>query len=444
MPLRILTFSKNKLYFGTVNQSPTVKINFPHPTFWYSLMIIKIKNGEIMKTLKLALVVGLCSGLITQALARNGFIPHYTGTEGLIGGSGTALPLDCSSTIANPAALGALPTHFLIMGGVLRQNQSVDSSQARFVGNPTGKLNNNRRNLSTFTGGFNYVFNPCWAAGFAITGGGGFVRLPQSFSNPFGLQPQNGDFNKEGVNAIMLSATSIVFSPTPAQHYGISLLIATSNFNTNSALPPPNPPIETKGHNKKSFKFGVGTRIGGMWDVCNWLTLGASAATPVYFDKHKKYSDLLKHHMEIPGTARLGLAVHFGKHTDFAFDLKWLFYGKSKWLTSGLGWHNQFIILTGIQHWLTPCFALGIGLNHAKPPIRKSHVFVNSLFIPIEKTNFSGGFRYKHTDQLEILSVLYYTPPNKMTDNGKLMPLFQGTKMKAGSYGIEFGIRYDF
>lgn len=396
-----------------------------------------------MGQIKLIIIAACYLGLITQASARNGFIPHYTGTEGLIGGSGTALPLDCTSTIANPAALGALPNHVLLMGGYLRQNQSLDSSQAMF-GNPVGKQKNKRKNLSTFTAGFNYVYNCHWAFGFAVTGGGGFVKLPASFSNPQFLAPPNGTFNKEGVNAIMLSATSAVYSPTPCQHYGISLLIATSNFNSDSALPPPSPPIETKGHNKKDLKFGIGTRIGAIWDVCKLLTLGASAATPVYFAKHKKYSDLVTHHMEIPGTLRLGTAWHVTPCTDIAFDLKWLFYGESKWLTSGLGWKNQFIILSGIQHWMTPCFALGIGINYAKPPIKRESVFVNSLFIPIEKTNFSGGFRYKYTECLEILSVLYVTPTNKMKDNGKVVAGGQNTKMKANSYGIEVGARYNF
>jgi hypothetical protein len=396
-----------------------------------------------MKKLNLALVLSLCGGLVTQASARNGFIPHYVGAEGLMGGAGVAQPIDCTSTIANPAALGDLPSHVLLMGGVLRQNQSVDSSTAPF-GNPfIGKQKNKIKNVSTFTTGFNYVINPCWAAGFAITGGGGFVRLPESFVNPFGLTPPGSSYNREGVNQIMLSATSLVFSPVPCHHYGISLLIASSNFRTDSALPPPSL-AETKGHNKKDLKFGVGARIGGLWDVTEWLSLGASAATPVYFKKHGKYNDLVTHHMEIPATARAGLSIHLGSHTDIAFDLKWLFYGESKWLTTGLGWKNQFIILTGIQHWLTPCFAVGIGINHAKPPIRKSHVFVNSLFIPIEKNNFSGGFRYKYDEKWEALSVLYYTPSNKMTDNGKFVPGGIGTKMRAGSYGIEVGIRYNF
>src|SRR6478752_264692 len=88
--------------------------------------------------------------LTANAQAKNGFIPHYVGTEGIIAGAGTALPLDCTSTIANPAALGPLPTHILLMGGFINQKQHVNSAPAVLqtpggpfqFGNPIGPQKN--------------------------------------------------------------------------------------------------------------------------------------------------------------------------------------------------------------------------------------------------------------------------------------------------------------
>jgi len=77
---------------------------------FYNFLEIKIRRS-LLTSLLLGVVVH-----VPTSHARNGFIPHYVGAEGMVGGAGTACPLDATSTIANPAALGKLNSHFIFNG----------------------------------------------------------------------------------------------------------------------------------------------------------------------------------------------------------------------------------------------------------------------------------------------------------------------------------------
>lgn len=384
----------------------------------------------------------------TASLARNGFIPHYVGLEGIISGAGTALPLDATSTIANPAGLPRIQSHFLATLGISGQRQTVNSTNAP-IGNPIGKQANRFMVLPIGSLGFNYNINPCWSVGFALTGGGGFVKFKYPVKNPMVLTPTPGHYDKYTVNQVMLSATSLSYQPTSDQSYGISLLVASSNFKSDLALPLPGgfPFAEVKGHKRGNLVFGVGTRIGGIWDFGKYFTLGASAATPVFFPRHNKYKQLFKHRFQIPGTARLGLAWHVSPCTDICVDYKELFYGEAKWVNEGQKWHNQVIFLTGIIHRITKDFMVGLGYNYAKVPIKKSAVYLNTLSIPLDEHHISGGFNYKFDKATkELFLVTFYVPQKSITDNGKALPggPTKGIRMKSYAYGFEIGARMNF
>lgn len=398
-------------------------------------------NSKYETTLKLLLGVSILSVYPTLTHARNGFIPHYVGIEGMISGAGTALPLDASSTIANPAALTRLQTHHMGTLGIMGQNQHVNSKHAQ-MGNPIGGLKNGYKIVPIGTLGVNYLMNPLWAIGITATGGGGFVKFNHPVTNPAFLNPPNSNFNRKTVNRVLLTATTLSYRPAPWQSYGISLLVASSSFKSNLALPNG---MEVSGRLKNNTVFGVGTRIGGIWDINEYLTLGASAATPVYASRHKKYNQLFTHKFQIPATLRLGGVIHFNDCTDLAFDYKNLFYGKSKWVHKGQGWETQKIFLVGLLHKITKQLMFGIGYNYAKVPIKRKVVYRNTLSIPLDEHHISTGLKYNFdNDKLELYAIGYFIPGKNMTDNGKELPPAKGIELKNKGYGCEFGYVYKF
>lgn len=407
---------------------------------FYNSSEIKIKRSLLTSLL----LGGIVAHIPTMSHARNGFIPHYVGAEGMVGGAGTACPLDATSTIANPAALGKLNSHFIFNVGLIYQDQYLNTSQS-VIGNPIGKQKNQIRYIFPLTLGANIRFNEKWALGFMATGGGGAIRYNDSVTNPGGLVPLNGGFNKQTVNTVTLTATTLSYSPTPSQSYGISLLVATSIFKSDMAMPDG---TQVTGRLSSDMVYGAGTRIGGIWDLNRFITLGASVATPVYSQTHKKYDQLFgAHSFQIPATARLGVTWHITPATDFSFDLKELFYGYSKWVRRGQGWRNQFIILTGIMHRFNDNFTAGVGYNYGKTPIRNDKVVYNALSIPLDEHHLSGGIRYTFDNKkTELFLMGYYIPHKKMTDNGQGFPfgLSKGIEIDNTSSGLEVGVKYNF
>jgi long-chain fatty acid transport protein len=400
------------------------------------------RKASLMRTLCLITTGFFIYG--TSAEARNGFIPHYVGIEGIMGGAGTAQPLDATSVIANPAGQTKLFNHFLFNFGFIYQKQSVHTKNA-MIGNPYHPNQNNQiKYVPTGTIGFNYRFNDRWTLGFASTGGGGFVKYKHSVTNPDFQNPPGGDFNKQVVNSVILSAITLGYAPDACQGYGISLLIGHSTFKADLQMPDG---TEVKGHLKRDRSIGMGTRIGGIWDLTNYLTLGISAATPVYGTLHHKYKQLYKKKFQIPGTARVGLTWHVTPRIHWSIDFKELFYGNSKWVKDGQGWNNQIIFLTGVLYDITDDLTLGLGYNHARVPFTNEKVLFNALSIPLDKHHYSGGFRWKiPSTKTEFFLIGYYIPKTSVTDNGKKFPgrISQGVELRNFSWGGEIGLKFNF
>lgn len=380
----------------------------------------------------------------TLSHARNGFIPHYVGIEGMIGGAGTACPLDATSVVANPAALARVSNHVLLTLGFIGQNQHVDTAPMGFPGNAVGKQTNLYKTIPVATLGFNYIINSKWMIGFASTGGGGFVRFKEPVVNPAILNPSPSYFNRHTVNAVTLSTPTLAYKPADWHGYGISLLIATSRFKSDLAIPEAGN-TEVTGKLQPNMILGMGTRIGGIWDLHKDLTMGISAATPVYGQRHNKYKQLFKDKFEIPATFRFGLTWRGIPRTEVSADFKVLFYGESKWVHKGQGWNNQPIFLAGVLHHLTDELTLGLGYNYAKMPIKKNNVIKNALSIPLDEHHLSGGAKYKFcNNKIELFGMGYYIPKKKAVDNGETLAFAKGAKIDSTSWGGELGVKYNF
>lgn len=387
----------------------------------------------------------LLFGLSGEVYARNGFIPSYMGTSGLTGGAHMGYAQDASNVITSPAALARLPNHLLIMSGFQHQDQYLDSSRAP-AGNPIGRQKNGYHDVPIGTLGFNYRLNNKFFVGLGVSGGGGFVK----FKHPISLPNFTSGYNTQASNNIILGAATVSYAHSPEHSYGLALLVGYSGFKSNLAK---TDTTQTNGRLTKDTAFGLGGRIGGMWDINKHITIGSSISTPVFFQQHTKYRDLFTTPMQIPATFLMGFAWHITPDTHFLFDVKELFYGAARWLRNGQGWRNQTVFLTGIQHQLTHSLSVGIGYNYGEPPINSDKVLVNALSIPLDEHNFMGGIRYKITETVEFVGVLSFTPNKKMTDNGgggggggAGIPAgaATGATLESKAYSVELGVKVNF
>ena len=145
-------------------------------------------------------------------------------------------------------------------------------------------------------------------------------------------------------------APTVTYRPDADTAYGASVILGYSDFKSNFATLPNL--LETSGGLETDRALGIGFRFGGLWDLNDTVTVGATVATPVWFQEFEKYNDLFLGSVNTPANAGVGLAWKATPDTDVALDVKWIAWGSEKTLAErpakgGFGWDD------------TPVFAVG-------------------------------------------------------------------------------------
>lgn len=377
--------------------------------------------------------------LIHTATADNGFYPSSFGSNGLVGGAGTALPVEATNVEANPALLSQMCNHWFISPGMNYHKISLNSSSAPFGNHVAGNQKNSLPYSPFGLFGFCYRPNECWAIGLGTAGAGTLQKFDRSISFT------NSKFNRQFKLAEVLINPTIAYNVSCNQSYGLSLIIGASQIKTDLALSN-NPFVETKGNDLASYTLGIGARIGGFWTLTDYLNIGASLSSPVFFQKNTRYSDVLPNPQNLPAIARIGVDFHLGDCTHILIDFKEIFYKEVKAFGSDLGWKNQPIIIIGIKQRLTCDLTGCFGYNYGRSPIREDNILLNGLGLFIVEHHFAGGFEYRFNPCIQVFLGGIYTLPKTLTDNGtgKLGPGAKGTIGKAQIWGSTMGITVNY
>lgn len=366
-----------------------------------------------------------------------------------MGGAGVAIPLDSTSGNVNPALMANVGRDIAIDPMVVIQREKVDTSHAHLTqGTPlppyTGPITNKDKSYAGAYLGFNYVLNPEWSVGISTAGGGNKARYKKSIISPALSAPRRLE------TMAVLSSQILAFKPSCDQSYGVSLIAAYLQMKNNLTLFPSG--VVTKGHNRTDHAWGIGARVGGQWNVSALASLGAAASTPTFFQKLKKYNDLLKHAPRLPAIVTGGMALHVREDTDVLFDLEGVFWKESPFTGKkppiGQGWRNVLVFKVGTQHKVTPDLKIRVGYNHARTPIRNKFVLFNALneSLALIENIFSTGFSYDFTPEMTFDLGGSMSLNKTITDSGQGPAglAAKGLRMKARAYTINLGFNIKY
>lgn len=381
------------------------------------------------------LFIAVISVLLTcNALADNGIIPITFSNNGGTGGAGAALPLDANNADTNPALLGQMINHWTLNSGVNYQKTSANTSGAPGGNHAVG----NQRNILPYApyGAFGFCYRPneCWAIGIGGSGGGSHTKYNRAISG----NTSDGLYNRRFSFGGGLILPTVAYNVSCNQSYGFSLILGVNQVKTDLAVPTRTfPAPETSGNFVASYALGIGARIGGFWVLTDWLNLGASLSSPVFFQKNTKYNDVLRHPFNFPAIARIGVDLHIGDCTHLVIDFREIFYKNVKAFGDQLGWRNQSVFMIGLRQNLT-CNLIGsIGYNYGRSPIREDNVLLNSLIPAIIEHHFTAGIQYNFNPFIELTLGGLYSLPHTLTDNGTgiLGPIAKGAVLKSQEWG---------
>jgi long-chain fatty acid transport protein len=250
--------------------------------------------------------------------------------------------------------------------------------------------------------------------------------------------------------AVLLSPV-VAYKPTCDQAYGLSVIAGYFQTKNNLTLFPSGK--TTKGHEKIDWSLGIGGRLGGQWNLSQFLSLGLAASTPVYFQKLRKYDDVIKRRPQLPPIVTGGLAWHIRKDIDLLFDLEGLFWRSGspifgKQPPIGQKWRNVLVFKGGAQQKLTEKLTVRVGYNYGRTVIPKNEVVFNALseVITVSEKVLSAGFTYDITKTMILDAGLAHMFTNSITDDGQGVagPAAKGMKVKARAFVVTLGFNLKY
>ncbi|MBT3358203.1 MAG: hypothetical protein HN403_01085 [Rhodospirillales bacterium] len=409
-----------------------------------------------LKSIGLVAVVATSAAMFPgkSANATNGFLGICTGAKNCgMAGAGVALPQDASSGHINPALMGRVKDQVFVSPGWFHPVRSLDRTKAVDPFNYITEVDEKSmmENFPEGAAGINYRLNDEMTAGLSVAGSGG---MHTKYATPRSLAGSGA--GETSVRYRLGHATpNLTWNPNDWSIYGVGLQIGWSDFKTNMGTN--NNFIETKGANQTETAWGLGLRIGGLWDVNEKVTIGATAATPTWFSRFAKYNDLLEGSLDTPANGAIGVVYKVSPDTDIALDAKYIAWGavfpmantprKTSGPGGGFGWESKPVFTAGVQHRLNDTVTLRAGYNYGASPIPDDKIFANALFPAITEHHVAAGMTYNINESWEVSASGFYAFEAEQTDDGsgdQHSVIGEGVRVDMWQIGAQVGLSYNF
>jgi len=389
----------------------------------------------------------LIAGGAPTAEAGFGLLTHCTGANNCgMGGAGVALPQDATVAAINPAGMGRLDNQYYISPGWMSGHRTMDIKGNPAVVNIAGRQNSAKNNFYQMSSGINFRPSAHFAYGITVTGIGGMgAKYRQSRT----LAGQAGGYDNTVFYGCVHILPTVAWSPRSNLTLGFSGVIGYSQMKGNVPTPTLGAP---KADLKTDRAWGLGAKVGVIWDPTTWLSLGATIASPVWFQSLESYDDVIRAPINTPLNTQFGLAWHVTPQTDIAVDFRYIAYshvtviGKSP-DAGGFGWDDSIAMLVGIQHRIGERWVARAGFQISNSALPKENTFASALVPGMQRRGFGVGAAYTISDKWEVSADFEGILKNQLTDpgtGGMVSSLGAGTHLTGYAFGINLGLLRHF
>lgn len=398
-----------------------------------------------------ALAAGLAGTAIAlsamPAGATNGYMGICAGAKNCgMAGAGVALPQDSTSGAINPALMGRVSDQATVSPGWFHPVRSLDRT-----GSSNGSIRkvdetSMMENFPEGSAGFNYRFSPEFTIGISAAGSGGMHTKYTTGRTVTGAGAGDSSVRYRLAHI----KPTVTWQPNDWSSYGVSANIGWSDFKSNMATLPNF--AETAGANHTETAYGLGFTLGGLWDLNDKVTVGASLSSPTWFDAFDTYHDLFLGSLDVPANGTVGVVYHATPDTDIAFDVKYIAWGSVYPIANtpssgGFGWESKPVFMLGAQHRVNEAFTVRAGYNYGPSPIPDDKVFANGLFPAVTEHHIAVGASYEPSPKWELSTSFFYALKNEQTENGtgdSFSQMGNGVSVDMWQMGAQVGITYKF
>lgn len=389
--------------------------------------------------LRLTICLGLICLLQPSLYATNGLHCAAPGNKsrGMVG-AGVAFPQEALSAAINPAGMTAVPNELDV--GV-RVFVPIRSYTATTGTGPMpiapGKVKSGSEVFVIPEIGYRYGFaEGRGAAGFTFCANGGLNTNYKT--SVFGAGDAGGNLLQG------FFSPSISWKVTPKFSIGGSIVGAFQRVDIRGvqSFAPLSSDPSNLSNRGKDYSYGVGVKLGFLYQVVPQLTIGASVQPPIPMTKFNRYKGLFEGggRFDVPATSTVGFAWRVTDPFTLVFDVQHIAYSTNKALHNGsscrlgggpclgnkggtgFGWKNLLVYKIGANWGVDNDWALRCGYSHSNQTVPSAQVLFNSIAPAVIQDHVSAGVSKKVNESNELNFSFLYAFKNSVSGQNSFSP----------------------
>ncbi|MGY2680732.1 OmpP1/FadL family transporter [Pseudomonas sp. CHM02] len=367
---------------------------------------------------------------VTPVQANNGvMLPAYGAKAMGMGGVSIALPQDAAESANNPAGMA-------IVGN--RQDLDLTIIHAPLNTHVGGNHYSDTALIPIPTGGLNRVLNADMTWGVSVFGQG--VALDYG-------KPVYGTRNTKSKLQQVVIAPTLTWRIAPDQYVGISPRLAYQRGHIAG--------LENFGFNSDGADkaYGAGFALGYLAKLNDRMSVGATYASPIWFQKLDRYRDLLPDgRLNLPQQAGIGLAYKVIPQLTVAVDALWVNWAGERSYGNrqteggalgandgpGFGWLNQKILRVGASYDIDLHWTVRAGASFSNHFIPDSQATFAALAPLSQYNQYSAGATYRISKGWEITGSYLYATNSELHGTGASSGVSVGTHADYFNLGIGY------
>lgn len=347
------------------------------------------------------------------AHAMNVTQPNAAGAEeSMMGGASIANPVTSAVAGDNPAGMAFIGNRSDLGGQVL-----IGHARSSF-GDPS-----NQQSFGVVgpmpSGGVNVNVTDRLSLGLSINSTGGGVNYPHAPLPIPGAPPAKA----KDIDIDFLP--TVAWKITPDLAVGLSAILGIQKFEAQSVITPlPDGSVGVLPSHGMTTTFGIGGRIGALWNINPLVSVGASYSTKVRYSRASGYEDDMfasaGGHLDQPSEFGAGVAFHVTPRVTLAADVVRILWSDVGALgdPQTFGLHDQTALRLGAAWDVTSKLTLRVGGKHSTAAIDSNHTAANYYAPMILTDSVSGGVTWHAMKTLDLSLGYEYDIPQTLKGTG--------------------------
>jgi len=200
-----------------------------------------------------------------------------------------------------------------------------------------------------------------------------------------------------------------------------------------------------------SHAWGLGFNLGAIYDINEYVSLGAAFKSMRWNQEFNEYSNLAYRLNGAPETI-FGIAIKPHKTLLFEHNTKYIHWRAVDILNKspdhgGFGWEDQWSFGFGLQYEPHTRLRLRLGYNYGASQIKSDVIYANALAALISEHHLTCGFGFDVTENITMDGGWLHAFRNRMVENGQgdaKSQIGAGTKVSVEVDSFYLGISYRF